>query len=345
MKIAHLSWTFQLGGISTMLAKLNPGIKVVFLHRKVHSLSPLFILKCNQVLKHLNPDVIHLHNSCLYGLIFSRKLSRGVCTTLHALPKGSVRRGGFFSRLFPILNVFSKSNVGYIDRIRCVFAISEAVKEALQKNYGVKSLVINNGIPTSVFQLRATLANNQPLRVVQIGRLVYDKKGQDLLIEAIARMRGSFTVDFIGWGENRGYLESLVEKLNLKEYVHFLGKQTQSYISEHLCKYDLLVQPSRYEGFGLTVAEAMAAQVPVLVSEGQGPAEVTQGETYGWTFKNGDVDDLVKKLSYIKTHYQEALTKAQQARKYVMATYDVSVTAQKYLEEYEKNIEKKSLNH
>ena len=66
--------------------------------------------------------------------------------------------------------------------------------------------------------------------------------------------------------------------------VHVCIIKPQPYIVEHMADYDLLVQPSRWEGFGLTVAEAMAAKVLVSVSEGQGPAEVTCGYFYGWIF-------------------------------------------------------------
>lgn len=116
--------------------------------------------------------------------------------------------------------------------------------------------------------------------------------------------------------------------------MHFLGKQTQEYIARHLCEYDLFVQPSRYEGFGLTVAEAMAAQVPVLVSAGQGPAEVICGNKYGWVFENGNIDDLACMIGHIQRHYADAFDKAQKARQYVMETYDVAVTAKKYLAAY-----------
>lgn len=364
MKVTHIVWSLTLGGIETMLVNIanaqqalvtevsvvivndlydesllrafNPGIEIVFLHRKRHSKNPWFIVKCQQVLKRLNPDVIHLHHSRLFGILLGRRLSREACVTLHALPTGSVRRGGWLSKIFPIINVLQPGNVGYIDQVPCVFAISEAVQEALQKKYGVSSVVVNNGIITSNFHIRPLRPAQQPLRIVQVSRLDHDKKGQDLLIEATARMKGMFAVDFIGDGNSLEYLQSLTERLGVSSNVRFLGKQTQAYIAENLCQYDLFVQPSRYEGFGLTVAEAMAAQVPVLVSAGQGPAEVTCGDTYGWTFENGSVDDLVRVLTYIQAHYQEALDKVQQARRYVIATYDVSVTAKKYLEEYKK---------
>ena len=103
-----------------------------------------------------------------------------------------------------------------------------------------------------------------------------------------------------------------------------------------MADYDLFVQPSRWEGFGLTVAEAMAAKVPVIVSEGQGPAEVTCGNLYGWTFENGNADDLAAKIKYIFDNYNEAMDKANSALSYVQHTYDVSVTARKYLDNYTK---------
>ena len=82
------------------------------------------------------------------------------------------------------------------------------------------------------------------------------------------------------------------------------------------------------------MAEAMAAEVPVLVSSGQGPAEVTCGDKYGWVFENGNVDDLVDKIKYIFDNYDEAMEKANIALSYVQNTYDVSVTARKYLDLY-----------
>ena len=74
----------------------------------------------------------------------------------------------------------------------------------------------------------------------------------------------------------------------------------------------------------------MAARLPVLVSEGQGPAEVTCGDKYGWLFINGNINDLKEKIEYIISHYDTAIQKAENALKYVCNTYDVSITANKY---------------
>lgn len=362
MKVAHIFWGLGFGGIETMLvnianAQVNEGadVSIIILNdmleeslvsaldsrvhlyctkRKLHSINPWFLVRMNWYLYKIQPDAIHLHGGLFYRHIWSRRLSRVASVTLHALPAGPVRRSGASHRLFPILDITTPGNVLYYDLIPKVFAISEAVKDALWENYHIQSTVVCNGILTSKFQSRAAAQPHAPLRIVQVSRLEHDKKGQDLLIEAAARLAGKIDVSFIGEGTSMDYLKKLTREHHAETYVHFLGKKQQDYIATHLQDYDLFVQPSRFEGFGLTVAEAMAANVPVLVSAGQGPAEVTCGDKYGWTFENGCVDSLTDRISYIMEHYDEALNKAQAGRQHVIDTYDVSVTAKRYLQEY-----------
>lgn len=364
MKIVHVFWSLMFGGIETMLVNiantqallganvyiiiindncdstlisaLNENVKIVFLHRKLHSKGALFIFKFNRALLKIKPDIVHLHDPHLYGLIFSRRLRSITCTTLHDVPYGSLHGNSILQRKILAMNFRLAGNVAYLDKIPQVFSISNIVQKELLDKFGVESIVVNNGIDTSMFKLRQQEGMNRPMRLIQVSRLDYKKKGQDLLIKAVAKLNGLIEVDFIGDGEDLVYLNDLSRSQDVERYIHFLGKKPQSFISENLQNYDLFVQPSRYEGFGLTVAEAMAAQVPVLVTEGEGPAEITCNEKYGWTFKNGDVDDLVNKIVCIQRHYAEAMDKAEKARQYVCNNYDVSVTARKYLEEYTK---------
>ena len=365
MKVVHVSWSLAFGGIETMLvnianAQVKEGaevsiiiindiydesllkslcdeVNVVFLHRKLHSYDLGFVFRFNRALHRINPDVIHLHISRMNELIFSHRLRHRVVRTFHDLPSGQLRRKGIIYRIFPILGASrDKGNVMFIDKIPKVFAISEAVKKALCQNYGIVSTVICNGIRTADFSIRTRSSCSLPLRIVQVSRLHHEKKGQDILIRAIAQLKGEVEIFFIGEGPSIDYLTNLAIELGVDSCVHFLGMQTQKEIARSLCEYDLFVQPSRYEGFGLTVAEAMAAQLPVLVSSGQGPAEVTCGNKFGWIFENGNADDLVRMIMHIRMHYNEAFDKSLAARCHVINTYDVAVTANKYLMEYMK---------
>lgn len=364
MKVTHVFWGLSYGGIETMLVNivnaqaregakvsviiindmlekalvetLLPEVTLVRLNRRLNSHSLIFIYRLNRELDRLQPDVIHLHSSKFIKMLRS-KYSRVACSTLHALPMGAVRRMWPVSLVpFAYMMLNRPSNVVNIDEVPQVFSISYSVQKALLDKYGVKSTVICNGIKTSDFVRRPNCMPQDCMRIVMVSRLEHEKKGQDLLIHAAAALRGSITVDFIGIGSSMDYLKQLTAELHVGEFVHFSGKQTQDYIAKHLADYDLFVQPSRFEGFGLTVAEAMSAGVPVLVSDGQGPAEVTCGNEYGWTFRNGDAKDLQQRILFIKEHYDEAMAKAQKANRYVRDKYDVSVTARNYLHEYEK---------
>ena len=97
----------------------------------------------------------------------------------------------------------------------------------------------------------------------------------------------------------------------------------------------MFVQPSIYEGFGLTVAEAMAAKIPVLVSENQGPLEIIDNGKYGYYFKNGDANDCADKIiNIIEQGVDKNLIEAAYNR--VEENYSVTQTAINYINEYKK---------
>lgn len=367
MKITHILWTFGFGGIETMLVNianiqilsgaevsiiiindycektliksLEKGICLHIIGRKSGSVDFSFISKTNRLLKQINPDIIHLHRSDIATILKPEFLKKS-CVTLHALPKGDIKPQNILKQIWNKVTGKQKpySNVTYMNHIPYIFSISDSVKQELQEHYGIESSVIFNGIDTTRFKIRESRKHSNPLRIVMVSRLEHDKKGQDLLIEAISQIKGKATVDFIGTGYSLKYLEQLTQQLQCEDFVTFLGKQDQAYIRSHLADYDLFVQPSRWEGFGLTVAEAMAAQIPVIVSEGQGPAEVTCNNKYGWVFENGNEKDLARQIEYIYNHYDEAVQKADQAKKYVYDAFDVHSTVNSYLNAYKKMI-------
>ncbi len=354
MKILHLTYTLGFGGIETMLinianeqiktdsviviilnddydesiiSKLDRNIKFINIGRKLGSHSIIPILKLNWLLYKLNPDVIHLHHPGLKVFLFFKMFVHKIVLTMHDIP-----RDDDLERLktYPVVYSISKS-------------VSQAISEKLLPV--VKNTpVVYNGIMVDNFS-NTNKRNNGVFRIVQIGRLAHYKKGQDLVIRACELLVNNgvhnFYIDFIGDGESREYLKQMVTHAGVQQHVKFLGSKDQSWIQHNLCKYDLFVQASRIEGFGLTVAEAMAAKVPVLVSEQEGPLEIIDYGKYGMTFTAGDAKDLAQKIRQAMG-CPTSVERLDAAYNHIKEHFDVRVTSKLYLDYYRKDILKSS---
>ena len=146
------------------------------------------------------------------------------------------------------------------------------------------------------------------------------------------------SIDFIGDGSSYNYLKEVTRQLKLEKQVNFLGNCDIEWIYHHLCDYHLLVQPSISEGFGLTIAEGMAAGVPVLVSDLPAPLEIIDKGKQGYYFRHNDVDDLCRMLRYIIKHYEEALQLSDKAQTFVTVNFDSKLIAQQYINLYNEKI-------
>ena len=142
---------------------------------------------------------------------------------------------------------------------------------------------------------------------------------------------------FVGDGNDMGKLKELVSKLGLEDDVVFEGLKDRQWVFDHLCDYDLFLQPSDSEGFGLTVAEACAAKLPVLVSDVEGPLEVIDSGRLGMVFRHGDAEDLADKLlQFMCDGYDTSIV--EKAYHNTLEHYGIARTTQRYVEEYVKVI-------
>jgi glycosyltransferase involved in cell wall biosynthesis len=251
-------------------------------------------------------------------------------------------------RLLPLPRVHTVHNTGIQlttarKHFHALYAISEAVRDDLVRRYAdAHPVLILNGIPCSNFVPKLSYGN-KPFRIVQVSRLDHAQKGQDILLNALVRViktigPAAVTVDFIGTGPSNEFLLKLAQELGVNKLCQFRGQRTRDEIYQELHTYDLLVQPSRFEGFGLTVAEAMAARVPVLVSDAEGPMESIGGGRYGYHFRSEDADDCAARiLEIIEVSGTGGFSNMQTRNaEYAKGRFDISRTARKYLEEYGK---------
>lgn len=315
----------------TIMNKLDPQINVFCFGRAKGTRSIMPFVKLNCQLWKFRPDIIHSHAGKLSKAIFS---SVPIVVTFHA------------TQLDP--NNFKKYKLG--------IAISDAVKEdIIKRGYNGDVTVVENGIPCEEIRCKTNLKIDDTVHVVQVSRLFFHPKRQDLAVRALSLLKNKLNTElkvhsskfkvqrcvmhFIGDGADMEPLKELVKQLGLEDDVVLEGSKDRQWVFDHLCDYDLFLQPSDYEGFGLTVAEACAAKLPVLVSDVEGPLEVIDGGKLGMVFRHGDADDLADKLfQFIRDGYDPAIV--EDAYQNTLKNYDIAKTTQRYTEEYEKVIRK-----
>ena len=266
----------------------------------------------------IRPDIIQYHDYNLRGIVLNYTLKAKIILTAHdvGIPK-------------QYLKTYDK-----------IFAISEAVKNDIWQRSGVAAITILNGIPCSAIDVKTDYSFDL-FKIVQVSRLEHTKKGQDVLIKAVHELVyhkkiTQIHVDFIGDGTSLAYLQNMVHNLDLDDYITFLGNRQRTYVYKNLKNYNLLLQPSLYEGFGLTVVEGVAAGLPVLVSNIEGPKEIIEKLQWGIVFEKGDALDCALRIKDIMEKYG-TVTKPEKmhvARNKCIHYYDVIDTAHNYLQEY-----------
>ena len=134
-------------------------------------------------------------------------------------------------------------------------------------------------------------------RIISIGRYAYDK-GNDLLLQAwaiIEKQNPDWTLDFYGNGNREPYQKQMVELGVDQQRCHLFGPVAD--VKKEYLSSSVFVLPSRFEGFGLVIIEAMACGVPVVAFDCEnGPRSIiTDGEN-GFLIPPFDISLFAEKV-------------------------------------------------
>ena len=129
-------------------------------------------------------------------------------------------------------------------------------------------------------------AGNSPytgdmLHIISVGRLAPEKHFENIIpvAKTLRDMGTDFVWHIVGDGPERSQLETLIAENNLKDHVILDGSKTNPY--PYMKYADLFVHPSYVESQGLTVLEAMALDVPCVVTKSLGPCEFIEDGVNG----------------------------------------------------------------
>ncbi|RLF13068.1 MAG: glycosyltransferase family 1 protein, partial [Thermoprotei archaeon] len=104
----------------------------------------------------------------------------------------------------------------------------------------------------------------------------------------------------------RRYLMVLVRELKLEDSVRFLGYVSDEDLKALYVRANVVLLPSKMEGFGLTTIEGWNYRKPVVVSRGAGSSELVIEDVNGYTHRPEDHEELSEKLEKVLSNTEKA---------------------------------------
>lgn len=135
------------------------------------------------------------------------------------------------------------------------------------------------------------------LKILFVGKLT-ETKGFDVLLQAfdgVRRTSPEATLRVAGQGRWPGPLAAAIE----------CGRVAHAHLPEVYSAADVLVLPSRLDGFGMVVSESLACGTPVIVSDRVGAKDLVQEGVNGWIVPAEDAGKLADRLSWCADHLPE----------------------------------------
>lgn len=139
-------------------------------------------------------------------------------------------------------------------------------------------------------------SENQLFTVIYVGQLI-PRKRVDLLIRAFATLpENAAQLIIVGDGVERGRLQRLSLQLGIQKQIQWQGALSYSQAREWMRQADVLVLPSRYDGWGAVVSEALLAGTPVICTDHCGAADLLRETWRGEVVPRNNVTALSQAL-------------------------------------------------
>lgn len=250
---------------------------------------PLAITRFRKLVKREKPDLVHTHlfwPTIVARLSVPRKIP--LITTIHAFIASSIEYKNWHIRLIDKFTYkFRKSIIIVVAR----GALNEYFSFLRLKKYKAYALYTFVDLERFNIDKQITGVNRSAFRLVSVGAL-RAQKNYDFLISAFTQLRDQdIELHIFGVGDLHTHLQRRIDDSKVKVFL----KGEVHNIQDILPQYDLYVMSSTFEGFSLSVLEAMAMGIPLLLSDI--PSFQEQCGSTAEYYLLSDINDFVQKLS------------------------------------------------
>ena len=271
-----------------------------------------------------NCDVLHLPSD--HAFLF-KKLRKKKIITLHHLAFDSeyLKYTNFIQRLHYTLFLkrYIRKSLDIADEI---IAVSNYTKQSILKTFGNLNIkVIYNGIDTEKFRPLPPKRKDKNIKLLFVGNLI-KRKGVDLLPKIINKLGNEYVL----------YYTSGMRTKNILRHKNMfpLGKLTQDELVEEYNKCDILLFPTRLEGFGYAVAEAMACGKPVVTTNCSSLPELVENGENGFLCEMDNISNFVEKIKLLGEDESLRKTIGTHNKEKILEKFTLEKMVKKYVELY-----------
>ena len=259
-----------------------------------------------------NFDLIHVHNprhphAVLAAVSAKRK---PLILTPH-YPEYAAARGKRMQFLADLFDMLLMRKL--LKKFGAIIALHEGERELLIRRgtEEEKIFVIPNGLEEEFFSAKTNGKKELKKRfkkiVLFVGRL-HSSKGLDKLLQAFSGIAGKENgAGLIFVGPDGGYrneLERMAKEKRIEKSVVFAGEIKKKELIKYYDSCDVFVLPSKAEGFGIVLLEAMARGKPCIAMEAGGTKYVVDDGKTGFLVRS--TEDMEKRLHYLLSNEREA---------------------------------------
>lgn len=278
----------------------------------------------------LDYDIVHAHNYHAFPALFASltKSKNKLIFTPHYHGKGHSFIRDLLHKPYKILGkrIFEKADA--------VICVSNFEKELILKNFNIDSskiFVIPNGVDLDEFKDVENIKRqkDEDIKIILYVGRIEKYKGLDYVVKALKYLPENYMLEIVGTGSYKSKIVKLARNFGVINRIRFYRDLSRDELIERYAKADVLVLLSKYEAYGLVVAEALASKTPCIVANTSALSEWIDNENvFGIDYpidisrlvrliidvseievKNVSVQDWVSIAEQIKNVYMQLMEK------------------------------------
>ena len=250
-----------------------------------------FWVKSLSLVAKIRPDIVHIQ-TIINGVV-------GLLAKLFwKIPYIVNGHGSDVYLSWPFKKIISKP---VLSNANAIIALTKDMEQQLEKMCNNSVYVLPNGIDIKRF-------NNNERKLLKEKTVLFvgslrPVKGVNYLIEAMSIVKNNCDAKLmiVGDGDEKDYLISLVNRLNLCDCVDFIGTVKNESIPGLMSRGSVFVLPSLSEGFPIVVLEAMASGLPIVATRVRGLSEIIEDSINGFLVESGKPEQLAEKILLLLT--------------------------------------------